>query len=361
MTIDPAPEAVRDFRETWIRLRKEGEYRHCVYEDHCTERAIYAHSVSRSVLNLIQADGHVIRPGTDFDGENLTRPYVNFEAAGLRSASTGTFICHKHDSVFQEIDASPVDIENPHIRNLFLYRAVLREIWRLLSVRPMTDWVDYQGPGLQRPTIHPESRLQSLLYWRNAIKPFITSGGPIRTAPPVEHLVRRVKSAYPVLAASGASGGLSFIQDQRTGTKFLNDRLRSHLGVEKYACWSMTIVPQEKEHVVLVSWLKGSAAQRYFTHLIELQGRELEAAISAQLILFHENWFISPLAWKGYGKRKQEAVLNAYYNFDKMLTGGYSYLDTDQKIPWYEHLDLPNRHQINLFAYDQFFLKVNRP
>ena len=74
--------------------------------------------------------------------------------------------------------------------------------------------------------------------------------------------------------------------------------------------------------------------------------------MSAELILFCENWFLDPKVWAAYGTKKQEAMLTAYDNISELLSHRYSWVDKDDKTTWYEYLNISNRHQLNLFRYD---------
>ena len=89
----------------------------------------------------------------------------------------------------------------------------------------------------------------------------------------------------------------------------------------------------------------------YFEHITKSQGKELEAAVSADLILFAENWFLNPKVWRAYGARKREAIRKAHNNSDTLYGDGEGYYWSNKKanMPWWEHLKVPNRHQLNLF------------
>ncbi len=341
-----------------LNLARKGEHRNCLFTNQCTEKVIDAHSVPRAVLRTIQDDGHVIQPEVkdDKDAEGRSRPAITFNLEGIGVASTGTFACQRHDNVFKEIDTVFMDLEDPNIRNLLLYRAVIREIWRLFALRPSTKSTDQALPSLHRSSIHPETRLKTLFYLRDAVMRSLANRGCTEDMPRVVHMVRRVRSPYPILAASCASGGSMLLQDAQTGELLPDSYARSHLSMEPYTCWGLTIIPQEDAHMALFSWLEGSAAETYFTHVNEVQGSELEAAISAELILFCENWFLRPKVWEGYGATKRDAIWEAYNNVNEMLSGQYMRWDRNPKKPWYEYLKLGNRHQINLFRYDQSVL-----
>ena len=112
------------------------------------------------------------------------------------------------------------------------------------------------------------------------------------------------------------------------------------------------MIPREAEHVVVASWLKGSQAANYFQHFKEVDGRELEAAVSAELIGFCESWFLRPRVWESYNKRKKDAIVRAYRNSERLAAGGYRWIERGKK-KWYEFMNIHNRHQINLFRYDK--------
>ena len=339
------------------------KHRRCLFANECTEEAVEAHSVSRAVLATIGDNGHVIVPmgRHEKDVEGRTGLHLGFDSKGIGVASTGTFACRTHENAFKAIDTVPMDFSAPHIRNLLLYRAVLREIWTLSRIRPGTDWIEERAPGTLIPSIHPDMRLQSLLYMRERIRPLLVGRNDIKHASRVVHKVWRVKSDHPIVAVSSASGGSMLAVDHATGETLPASSVRGLVGLEPYTCWGLTIIPHDDAHMVLASWLEGSQGATYFTHLGELQGKELEAAISAEIILFCENWFLSPKVWKGYGEKRQQAILAAYNNLLELVSGQYSWMDRSDRTPWHKYVKLPNRHQINLFRYDQSIFKPQGP
>ena len=336
-------------------LLHKGQFRTCLYEQGCAGRVVNGHAVSEAILRSIEDKNHVKNPQLIYrqDEEGSSHPHLEFKNAGVRQASIGTFACQKHEDAFKKIDTTPMDFEDPGILNLLLYRAVLREIWLLSRIREATDWVDNRAPHVHRATLHPNTRLESLLYFRECIRPMLTASESAASKGNVQHMVRRIRSDSPILATSSASGGSVLAYDHSREKYLSAEEVRARMRIEPYSCWGLTIIPQEKDHMVLASWLEGSQAQLYFQHLRAAQGRELEEAVSAELILFSENWFLSPRIWDAYGTKKQEAILTAYGNFSEMLEGRYSWLDKRESTPWYEYLNLPNRHQLNLFRYNQ--------
>ncbi len=104
---------------------------------------------------------------------------------------------------------------------------------------------------------------------------------------------------------------------------------------------------------MVASWLKNSPAYAYFQHSNEVQGRELQEAVSAELILLCENWFLSPRVWTSFSATKQAAIIDAYDNTRELLSGQYGWHDRTDDTPWFEYLNLGNRRQINLFRYNK--------
>ena len=338
-----------------LGLLNRGQFRDCLFEQGCTGRVVNAHAVSQSILRSIENENHLKNPQVIYgqDEQGLSHPHLEFKDVGIRQASTGTFACQTHEEEFKKIDTTPMDFDDPEILNLLLYRAVLREIWLLSRTMEATDWVDQRAPHVHRPSLHPNTRLESLLYFRECISRTLTATKPAAAKGKVKHMVRRIRSDSPILATSSASGGSVLAYDNSRKEYLSAGEVRGSMGIEPYSCWGLTIIPQEREHMVLASWLEGSQAQLYFQHLSTTQGRELEEAVSAELILFSENWFLSPRVWDAYGTKKQEAILTAFGNYSEMLEGRYSWLDKEESTPWYEYLKVPNRHQLNLFRYNQ--------
>lgn len=75
--------------------------------------------------------------------------------------------------------------------------------------------------------------------------------------------------------------------------------------------------------------------------------------MSAELIVFCENWYINPKIWRSFSRTRQAAIIDAYDNVDELVAGRYGWLDRQDETPWFEYLNLGNRRQINLFRYNR--------
>lgn len=311
------------------------------------------------MLKSIAENGHVTSPALRFptDDAGLPRPDFQMVPEGINNASTGTFACLYHDNLFREaIDQTPIKADDPYVQDLLLYRAVLRELWLLLATNPMLSQMEREAPHITNsvpPWGHQTRRIESLLYLRRCLGKSLGLDRSIGTTTPVKHMVRKVRTDYQTLACSYAYGGttvnieIDFAKGELTPTGVPARRS----GVEPHICWGFTVIPETGEHTVLMSWLEGSMAEDYFAHFRNLAGRELEAAVSAELIVFCERWFLSPKVWEAYNEEKQRAILTAYDNVQELMSGKYRWSDRGKR-PWYEYAGVPNRHQLNLFRYD---------
>ena len=354
------------FYKRWSALR-EPRYRKCLFSDECKREVINAHSVSKSVLKSMADNGHVKSPEMTFsnDGAGIPKPEILMVAEGINQASTGTFSCHYHDDHFREaIDQTPTKVNDPYVQDLLLYRAVLRELWLLLATNPMSSQMERDAPHITNsipPWAQHIRRIESLLYLRRCLGESLGFDRSIGTTTPVKHMVRKVRTDYQILACSYAYGGttvnveVDLAKSEVTPTGVPT----RHGGFEPHICWGFTVIPQTGEHTVLISWLEGSNAEDFFAHFRNLAGKELEAAVSAELLLFCERWFLSPKVWEAYNEEKQRAILTAYGNFPELMSGKFRWSDRGKR-PWYEYAGVPNRHQLNLFRYDPSIFK-NRP
>ncbi len=337
-----------------LDLLRRGTSSDCLFTKGCTEQVIQAHSVSRSILAKLQDNGQVMRPRTRTERDEVgrSRLHLGFIPDGILRASTGTFVCRKHDDEFKPVDTTPMDFDNPHIRNLLFYRAVIREVWQLLRTQRATIPLERSQlvPG-PLPN-HPSYRLRALNDLIQRIKPCInTTVGPSSPCP-VVHLVRRVKTDRPIITGSCAGGGSIIGFDEETGYEFSRNDVHEVTGLEPNSCWGFTVVPQANEHMVLASWVKGSSAEDYFKHFAEVNGEELEEAVSAELIYFCENWFLHPKVWASYNNAKQNAIVSAFDNITELQIGKYQWRQRGKTQKWYDFLSLVNRRQINLFRYN---------
>ena len=338
-----------------LNLALKGRFRTCLFGDGCTEPGIQAHSVSRAVLGELEANGHVVQPmlKTGHDDEGRSYPRLEFHLEGINRASTGTFACRMHDAAFAEIDTVPIDFDNPRVCDLLFCRAIIKDAWQLLRTQLATMWFERNGPlPVPLPT-HPNTRLRALLNAMGRVRPWLDPTCGRTGSRPVVHLIRRIKTEHLIVAASCAGGGSALAFDQGTGRELSPKEVRSVTGADPNTCWSFTVIPQPTEHVMVASWLENSAADTYFRHFNEVQGEELQAAVSAELILFCENWFLNPRIWGSFSQAKQAAIIAAYDNMGELQTGQYIWRDRADRTPWFEYLNLGNRHQINLFRYNK--------
>ena len=335
-------------------LFRKGTFNKCLFADDCTEPPIDAHSVSRAILSTFQQENQVIQPSSrNFkDDSGRSYPAIEFKLTPITRASTGRFACETHDKKFGIIDTIPMNFDNPKLLNLLFFRAMLMEVWTLLRTRKGVMHLEQEKGQIPTPPgIHPEIRLKALIDAVNHLRPFIGKDGNSRDKNPATHIVRRVKTSRPFVAASSAGGSLTRVFDIQTKQELSMNDVQLITGKKPNNSWSFTIVPQASEHVVVASWLNGSQVENYFSYLKNVNGRELTSAISSVLICFCENWFLHPKVWESYRDAKQKAIETAFDNFFEIMMGKYNLWDNDKK--WHALISVPNRHQINLFNYDE--------
>jgi hypothetical protein len=333
----------------------------CLFEPTCRNRPIKAHSVSRAILSKIQEGRHVLRPSIDSSLSESADPKrtIRFIREGVNKASTGTFACRNHDDNFKAIDIVPVDTDDHHTLNLMFYRAVLREAWVLQNTQKLTDEVEklVEIPG--PPPIHPNNKLRAVRDSLQVMRPYIATTTKSPKASPIEHIVRRISTPRPIVAASAAGATLDMAFDPANSRVLSMSETQTLTGKNPNCTWAMTVIPQDKEHIVVISWIKGSLSDQFFAHLNKVNGKELEEAISAELILYCENWFLHPKVWDSLSRTRRDAILRAYDNIDQLMTGSIHWQSKKPSTRWFEHINLPNRHQLNLFRYNESAFQVS--
>ena len=338
-------------REAWQSLHGiwQNDPRRCLFSPGCQGKPIKSHTVPRNILKAIQVENHVIRLNgrlsTDESGE-ITQPVIA-ERIGINKASTGPFVCRYHEDLFKEIERPDANTRDNRTLDLMMYRATLLELWKLLT---MAKHVSKYVPPFMPPNIRPSHRLQAATNLANRLgQGFSDEAAGYRPDIAIKHIVRTIKTKAPIVATAQAHGSADLAVHRTTGQTipFVQTQLYTHR--EPNCSSSLTVIPGTHDHTVIVSYVDNSEAQSFFQHIATANGAELEAAVSAEIILFSENWYINPSAWDAYGPKRQQAILAAYGNFDQLIEGDYDYSLRPTTQPWYDFLRVPNRHQINLF------------
>ena len=327
--------------------------RKCLHSESCEERTIKAHSVPRNVLSRMQEHGHVLQPinkiSKNQDGRATGQPIL--EETGINEASTGYFVCRPHDGLFEKIDAPETDLSDIRILNLLMYRASLKELWTQIktieTVRNVTK--DFALPV----EVIADVRLRAISDLVLGLKDQIEESRDQRQSKPlrIEHVIKHIRTDFPFLAASSAGSASDVVTEKDTGRVLSLAAGKRLTGRELNTTWTITVIPKEKEHTVVISYLKGSYAENYFSHIQGSNGTDLQEAVSAELLVFCENWFIHPAVWKSFGLKRQKAMQETFDNFDKIIEGRYDYKNKRKNVKWYEFLGITNRHQINLFRH----------
>ncbi len=340
-------------REFWQSMQDiwQNDPNRCLFSPDCQGKPIRSHTVPRNILRSIQVANHVTqligRPETDASGE--FSQVARAEKIGINRASTGPFVCRHHEDLFKEIERPDADIKDNRILDLMMYRAALLELWKQLRMTGPTS--KFVHPAMP-PHIRPSYRLRAMINLANRLGQGLGSvSDDYRPAIRIKHLVRMVKTKTPIVAAAQAHSSADMAMDRNTGQILPLEQTKLLTNREPNCSWSLTVIPKHGEHVVIASYVGNSEAERFFGHIATTNGTELQAAVSAEIILFSENWYINPFVWDAYGQKRQQAILTAYDNFDELMAGDYDYAAKEPRQPWYDFLGVPNRHQINLFRF----------
>lgn len=319
-----------------LDLGRKNGFAECLVEEGCKGQPVSGHSVPRAMLKTISAGGTVIGPRhvSEKDNDGRAHMEVKFIPRGIGLTSTGYFSCAEHEKWFAPIDAVDADWEDPKLLDLLFFRTAVWEMWQLEKLRPMEPYQPRRTPIVELSLNH-NMKLDAARETVRLIRPHLTRG-----TSPLTHIVRRVKSDHPILTAAcvGVAKDVGLLNKQRI--------------VTRPTAWTFSVVPRQSEHVIIASCLTDSTAPNKFSHFREVNGRELEAAVSAELILFGENWFVHPKVWDSYSFKKKESILRAFDNSEELATGGHGWRLRKPDEPWYKFLQIPNRHQLNLFQYN---------
>ena len=341
--------------EIYSQLRRLWKFdpKKCLFSKECDEGTIKAHSVPRTILSGMQEHGHVLQPANRISNNESGKATGTpmFQSVGIHEASTGYFVCRRHDDTFREIDTPEPDLSNQRILDLLMYRACLKELWIQIKTIDVAKEVgkDIALP----PQMLPEVKIRAIFDLASKLKYRIgkTRDTTLGDKTQTKHIVRKIKTELPFLAASSAGSSSDMVWEEYTGSVLSLDDTQRMTGREPNTSWTITVIPSEQEHAVIVSCLQGSYIENRFSHIQGANGADLEEAISAELLLFCENWFIHPAVWRRFGSRRRESIQETFDNFDQLIEGGYDFRERGKNMKWHEFLGITNRHQINLFRH----------
>ena len=335
-----------------MRMRRNDPQK-CLFAQDCEETPIKAHSVPRNTLAKLQLYGHVIQPTSKLgkDEKDRLQTRSSLELIGINEASTGTFVCRAHDDIFKEIDQPHIDLENDRLLDLLMYRAALLELWTQLKT--LETMLDVRRAVPLYPTIDPEVKLRAAADLVSRLKRQFQIGyrGNSTDAVRAKHVVRKLKTELPFLASASASTSSDIVIDRLSGEILSLEETGRRTGREPNTSWTFIVIPDEKEHAVVTSWIEGSEADDFFDDMKNANGAGLQEVVSVRLLTFCENWFLHPAIWRKYGEKRRQAMTEAFNNFESLLDGRYERTESLSAAKWHERWKIANRHQLNLFRY----------
>ena len=329
-------------KRTWGRIveaMKPRNANQCLVVLGCVHPTIGGHSIPRNLQKgLANNDGDVMMMVMSYDADTQ-EPAAKMLKRGIGLASVGGFSCKLHDQDFNPVDMT-FDKNSHKDMSLLFARAIMYEIWCTENTISNTKAMS-NGEALIQMRRLPEQR-QALYHARKlALDCLASTPDSSNHDCEVVHHYKFIKSEQATMAASAAGARYDRFYDD------IGRRLsKEEAGAEPNTAWTMSVFPVDGGHAVALSRIRGSLSERFQQHIIQANGKSLQEAVSAELILFSENWVVNPETWDKYGHKRQVAITEAFNNFPELFEEKYTFTESG---PWWEQCAIPNRHQINLF------------
>ena len=344
----PENEKRRHIQEI-IDRSKRRNYKKCLVEGEHDGKIVKGHLIPKSWFGKIAKDDHVYVFATH--SANLNDLYSDYWDVGvpklehINNALVRYFTCEKHEKDFFTVDSTEPDCSAPKVLNLMAYKALIGQFW-LENLM----WHAYRELSAGSPS-DEVFRLQKRLFLQNVIglrhykkqierclDPDSCRRCKGRSCKLVAHEVITLRGE-PSVAVSGFSSGV------RSVVRPL-EREVGHI-----ANWGMTVLPNDKGHVVIFHYFpdERDLIGDDFEIISRLQGRKRESAISQGILQYFENIAISPDMWEQIGKRRKS--IQKMFG-ETMPDVGFG--SSEQIRKWEDRrlgpkVPIPNPNQINLF------------
>ena len=274
----------------------------------CSETSIRAHSIQNArVLDLLcDATHHVMMLQGRLD-INIG-PIIEFKPIGRNKATTFTGLCETHDNeLFKPIDDNKFKPDNPEYLFLLAYRSVLREYHTKLKAAEDIQSIYLNGlnegrfsqesedPATMKATIALFEAYMFYLYKYEFDKIFLE-----QTYTQIRHKTNFVENIEPSIAVSSV---YSYIDNIR----FYNDRIDPK-------CLILNIFPQDKGLYIIFSFKEEHKSHLlpYITRILEAERHYKLYLISKLVLMYCENFVMSPVFYKTLSKDKIESIVNFF-------------------------------------------------
>ena len=282
----------------------------------CSALIIQAHSIQRAKLDLISDENRKIMIMTP-DIRKLNQKGVTADdlASGAESGFeyrstknrllTSRMACSYHDQItFAEIEGDNIDPTNHRHCTLLSLRAALFQMHKKMVFRRVFSTMALADPEFIDAR---DAMALQVVEAKRATELIVAdlSGQPGTT---MEHKAITV-DCLPRVAATGVimRGGELYPWTERE----LVEISRHGSVIPAYTIpFVITVYPDADRHVALVSFPRGweSLAKVIVPALAEENSERASASLSKTLVEHTENIALSPEAWNGYGRAKQETI-----------------------------------------------------
>ena len=229
------------------------------------------------------------------------------EEVEIRHAMTGHFTCRKHEELFAAVETNIPDFDNEDHLLLLAYKALLKGTWDAKLVRAAWSAMEAEDSESDMPNymvrLHKEME-EGVRYYKYLAEKMLGIAehpSPYEGVPNVlKHIVVRVPSRIPTIAASAWTDGLGF-----RVTPTPNGPI-----IERIAQWGCTVYPMEKEHVLVYDFpVSDEWTISNRTRSIRLaKDTVLQRKVSQQLLGRIEDIVISPEVWESFTEDKRSAI-----------------------------------------------------
>ena len=225
----------------------------------------------------------------------------------VRHAMTGYFACRKHEELFAKVENKIPDFDNEEHLLLLAYKALLKGMWQAKLTRVAWSDVAAQDPKSDMPShmarLHSEME-KGIGYYKYIAEEMLgiaVHPSPYEDQPNVlEHIVFRVPSRIPTVAASTWTNGLS---SRLTP-------IRGGMIIERIPQWGCTVYPLEEEHVVVYHFTASDAPaiRSGIKTILTATDEVLQREVSLDLLAHMEDIVVSPEVWGSFSEDKRSAI-----------------------------------------------------
>ena len=332
-------------------------YRQCMVGEEHKAPTVGGHLIPESWLKKICANRRVVmfvsHPIGLFKGLELAPDEysVPVQKPHISNATKRQFTCQLHECLFSLCDSPKPDTKKLEVLNLMAYKAILAQLWdqRLsekavlaaLKETPDNEVFQVLTELSQKCVIglkHYKGQVEQCLHPDQCCR---CNGGQCRV---ISHVVRHIPG-IPTLAVSEFTSGDRTIVDV-------------HQRIQYMTQWGLTVFPIERGHTAVLHYFPEESGvsclmDQTVTDFRSLNGKRLQAMLSALILGSCENFAISPTIWEKFGPKRRYAIMQRYKTdmpytgigtMEQIARGEIRRFMQTEPLP-------PNHQQLNLFSH----------